>query len=388
MFDFPNSPTVGQTVTGPGGVRYTWDGTKWANSLNASAFAPLNSPPFTGTPTAPTPPATDSSSRLATTSFTQAALAPYANNVGRNLIHNGMFNVQQRGAGVFNAGAGGAIYTADRWLAATAIASDTLTVQLVAQNDANRAQIGDEAPQYLLSAAFASTGAGGVCDVMQRIENVRRLANKTLIVSFWANASAALILGANMAQNFGSGGSPSASVGTAFQTVTLSTTWARYSMTFALPSIAGKTLGTNGNDQTTLTLFFANQAVAGIDSQSGTINLWGVQLEIAQPGQTALSPLEKIEYGEDLRRCQRFYQVGNTEMLCAGYTASAYVSAQVTLPVKMRAAPSVTSNFPSPTNTTTATVGALGPDALIASAQATAAGNVIAAGTYTASADL
>jgi hypothetical protein len=29
MFDFPNSPTNGQTVTGPSNVIYSWDGTKW-----------------------------------------------------------------------------------------------------------------------------------------------------------------------------------------------------------------------------------------------------------------------------------------------------------------------------------------------------------------------
>jgi hypothetical protein len=31
-FDFPNSPVVGQMVTGSNGSSYRWDGTKWATA--------------------------------------------------------------------------------------------------------------------------------------------------------------------------------------------------------------------------------------------------------------------------------------------------------------------------------------------------------------------
>ncbi|HEY2416400.1 MAG TPA: hypothetical protein VGH84_00655, partial [Steroidobacteraceae bacterium] len=78
--DFPNSPTLNQTFVGQGGVLYIWDGAKWVAStsgLPGGPYAPL------------------------------AALG-----VGRNLLHNALFNVAQRGAGPWTTS--GAI-TMDRW---------------------------------------------------------------------------------------------------------------------------------------------------------------------------------------------------------------------------------------------------------------------------------
>ena len=50
--------------------------------VNAQGYAPLNSPVFTGTPTAPTPATNDNSTKLATTAFVQAAAAIVAQNIG------------------------------------------------------------------------------------------------------------------------------------------------------------------------------------------------------------------------------------------------------------------------------------------------------------------
>jgi hypothetical protein len=116
-FDFPASPTVGQTFTPAAGVTYTWNGYAWAFAnptvimqdtppaspasgtlwletdtgtlfmwyvdVNSSQWisvgagavgAPLNSPIFTGDPQAPTPVTTDNDTSIATTAFTQAAV--------------------------------------------------------------------------------------------------------------------------------------------------------------------------------------------------------------------------------------------------------------------------------------------------------------------------
>src|SRR5678810_1043983 len=77
MFDFPNSPTIGQQVIEPNGAAVQWDGTKWA-----SVAGQVNS------------------------------VSPLYNNVGRNLIHNSMFNVNQRGLGSWTTSG---VYTSDRW---------------------------------------------------------------------------------------------------------------------------------------------------------------------------------------------------------------------------------------------------------------------------------
>jgi hypothetical protein len=189
---------------------------------------------------------------------------------------------------------------------------------------------------------------------------LRRLANKTVTVSFWAMANSGTPkLGISLDQAFGSGGSPSANVLGTGVAVTLSTTWTRYSQTFTLPSIAGKTLGTNGNDATWLNFWssssttFASRA-GNIGVQTAIIQLWGVQLEL---GGTA-TPLEKLDPQQDLAKAQRFYctQAYSYQGL-ASTTAWAWTVVQ-TLPVQMRALPTITNNNTSATNIAGASVGA------------------------------
>lgn len=55
-------------------------------------------------------------------------------------------------------------------------------------------------------------------------------------------------------QYFGTGGSPSATVNSALLTFDCENTWSQASDTYAIPSVAGKTLGTNGDDQCYLIL--------------------------------------------------------------------------------------------------------------------------------------
>src|SRR5215831_10527895 len=103
-FDFPNSPTVGQVVTTTGGQQYQWDAVKWG------------------------PPA--------------AVAAAQMGNVGRNLLHNPYFNVQQRGVGPWTVNG----YTADRW--AQFFNGGTSSINVQANGDGMRALIGDEAARY------------------------------------------------------------------------------------------------------------------------------------------------------------------------------------------------------------------------------------------------
>src|SRR5262249_20355547 len=144
-------------------------------------------------------------------------------NVGRSLIHNGTFQVQQRGAGSWNLNSN---YTADRWQLLLINDTDTATIQTLA--DADRTAIGDEAAIYALQHVFVgSATAGSVSSVTQKIENVRRLGGKQIIVSFWARAtSGSPRIGVILSQSFGSGGSPSATINnTLGATAALPATW-------------------------------------------------------------------------------------------------------------------------------------------------------------------
>ena len=306
-----------------------------------------------------------------------------ANNTGRNLLHNPLFNVAQRGVGPFTAQG----YTLDRWYVAATL--DAINVSQQPVNDANRAQIGDESAESYMGMTFTgNAGASAFSTIYQPIEDVRRLGGKTVTVSFYAQASSALKLGVSLSQNFGVGGSPSAIVNITAQNVTLSTIYTRYSLTFALPSTAGKTLGTSRGDNTALFFWFSsgatNNAQAGnIGVQSGTINIWGVQLEVG----SVATPLEKPDPQQDLAKAQRFYQLASLIAANYGVAGSA---AQVSnlLPVVMRGNPTVTPTNNANSNVSGLTLGGDTAKVYTSGATATATGTVWISQNMTLSADL
>jgi hypothetical protein len=386
MLDFPNSPTLGTTYLGPNGVVWSWDGAKWINGTvgTSTAYAPLNSPNFIGNPTAPNPVVGDNDTSLSTTSFVQAATGTALNNVGRNLVMNPLFNIAQRGNGPFTANG----YTLDRWT--LFLSTDTASVTRQQLADADRTQIGDEAANYSCANAFTGTaGAAARTQFLHPIEDVRRLAGKTVTVSFYAQAPAPRSLGVSIDQIFGTGGSPSAAVLNNGQSVAVTTTWARYTLTFTLASLAGKTLGTAGDHSTTLNLWYSsgttNAARAGnVGVQSGTIQLWGVQLEVS----SIMTPLEKPDPQQDLAKAQRFFATGT--VIGVTYHQAGYnYAVPFSLPVMMRAIPTaVITNTASSSNLTGATLTMWTPRDGYAQGAAVATTSTILNFSYTVSADL
>jgi len=270
MFDFPSSPTIGQQVIEPNGAAVQWDGTKWA-----SVAGQVNS------------------------------VAPLYNNIGRNLIHNSMFNINQRGLGSWTTSG---VYTSDRWYMGFSGGTYTASVGAMPPNTAAGA-FGDEACQYIMINNVA--GTSGVNDyslLMQKIENVRRLSGKTITLSFWSwSDQSNMKIGVELEQQFGSGGS-AAVVGNgsrAFNLVMATPT--RFSTTITLPSVSGKTI--NAGDLTQLNFWLSNGSgytsrSGGVGVQTATIYLWGVQLEIG----STMTPLEKLDPRIELSNCQRFFE--------------------------------------------------------------------------------
>jgi hypothetical protein len=418
VFDFPSSPPNGTTVSGPNGAAWQWDGVKWLSttqggqtvvvsdtppanvgagtlwwdSVSAQLFVRYQDPNSTAWVQANSLNA--DLSLYATTAYVDTALAPAMHNVGRNKLDNALFNVAQRGPGHWVTVSG--VYTLDRWEIFSN--TDTLDLSQASLSDTNRSDIGDEAARFCLSNSFTGSAAG-YHYLSQSIEGVARLAGKTVIVSFWANAGAAQKIGINISQNFGSGGSPSTGIwalATGASVTTLAgAVFSRFSVTIPLPSIAGKTLGTNGDDSTNLAFWYSsgnsstNATAGNIGVQSGVVNLWGVQLEIAAPGQTAPSPLEKLDPATNLQRCQRYYEVASA---CAmgGYVGGAATVYPTTIrwQVPKRATPTVTSTINSNSGGGTLTLGTLTADNANVGYNAPAAGIFNANFTLTASADL
>ncbi len=269
------------------------------------------------------------------------------NNTGRNLLHNSMWRVRQRGNGPFTSG-----YTADRWKIEK-VGAGTISVTFGTFADLTRQQIGDEAARTFMSAAVVGSGsAGDYIMFVQPLEDVSQISNKTVTVSFWAYGSVAgLKIGVGIQQSFGSGGSPSADVAVAGQSVTLTASPARYFLTFAVPSTDGKTFGTTvGTSYTRLMLAFSSGAsnatrLGSPGVQSGTFVMWGLQEEFGG----AATPLDKQDLQLESIQCQRFLQGGRCIVSGYGVTGSG-ASQTYTLPGTMRTLPVVTAAGPSLTN--------------------------------------
>jgi hypothetical protein len=334
-----------------------------------AGFAPKASPAFTGNPTAPTPTAGDNDTSIATTAFVtnalstapsggvtkfngrlgdvtfsiaDAALVGTYNNIGRNYLHNPLFNIAQRGAGPFTANG---VISLDRWKVGVLGTGASISVGQLAQTDTDRAQIGDEEGTSVLDVTFVGTaGSLDYNSVVQHIENVYRLANKTVTISFWARAATAgTRLGVSLTQLFGNGGSPSGEHDILGQSVTLSTTWARYSVTLTVLSVAGRTLGTNGDHSTAFIFWFssgfANSARSGnVGVQSGNVRVWGAQLERG----IAPTPLERPDIRYDLTNCQRYYQTVDGYVSESTGTAGWAVGRVYPFVVPMRSTPVMT----------------------------------------------
>jgi hypothetical protein len=227
-------------------------------------------------------------------------------------------------------------YTLDRWY--QSIVNGTLGTTRIALADADRTAIGDEAATYAMQCVVVGGApVASVTAIQMPLEGVRPTAGKTLTISFWARAASGTPkIGVSFSQFFGTGGSPSASVNPAGSAVTISTTWARYTVTLACPSIIGKVLGTNGDDQNDVTFWFSsgttnNTQAGGIGVQSGTFSLWGMQNEVG----SVATPLEKPDPQQDLAKCQRFY------CTFAVLVPAAANPSNIVLPVTMRANPAV-----------------------------------------------
>ena len=243
-------------------------------------------------------------------SYTWAAAATsptsYGYTAGKNKIINGDFYINQRN---FTSNTT-AIYGFDRWAQAfSGGTSVTNSAQVFTPGTAPVA--GYEGKNYNRQVTVGQSAAGDYAQIIQRIESVRTLANQTATISFWAKAASGTPkISVELQQNFGTGGSPSTTVVTNAGQVTLSTSWARYSVTVSVPSISGATFGTNNDDMLVLALWTSAGSTyaartGSIGTQNNTFDLWGVQVE---PGstmtsfQTATGTLQ----GE-LAACQRYY---------------------------------------------------------------------------------
>ena len=228
--------------------------------------------------------------------FTQAEVTAgdTAARAGRkNLIINGGFDVWQRGTSFTTS----AEYTADRWQLHLSGGTSTVTQQTFT---VGQTEVPDNPTYYL---KMNTTTGDNNCGMFHRVEDVRNGAGQNVTVSFWAK-------GANPAggtfdfmssQRFGAGGSSNVEITTP---LTVTSSWAKYTHTFSLASISGKTMGTGSS-----LVLIIRQSAGDTSTTAWNLNIANVQLELG----SVATDFEHRSYGEELALCQRYYQyIGTT----------------------------------------------------------------------------
>jgi hypothetical protein len=215
---------------------------------------------------------------------------------GKNKIINGDFGVWQRSTSA-TVTADSTYYAPDRFSSVYTAGGATVTWSRQTFTPGTAPVAGYEGTFFSRLSA-TSGGAGTEMGSRQLIENVRTFAGQTATFSFWAKADSARTASIFVNQFFGSGGSSAVTVNNS--TFSVTTSWTRFSVTLTVPSITGKTVGTNSFLQA-LVYYTTGQA-------SGTpqLDTWGWQLESGSTA-TAFQTATGTIQGE-LAACQRYYQ--------------------------------------------------------------------------------
>lgn len=256
----------------------------------------------------------------------------------RNLIINGGFDINQRG---FTSTTSNGDFGFDRWRLYAGNGTTTYSAQTFTPGNPIS---GQEPKNFARIVTTGQTLSSANSLLSQRVEGVRTAAGQTVVISFWAKSgSGTPSIAVELSQVFGSGGS--ATVNTVAGKVAITTSWAKYQMSTTLPSISGKTIGTNDNLNVQLWVSAGsdfNSETNSLGIQSNTFDIWGVQLEQNyQP-----TPFEQRPIGVELQLCQRYYYrntARNTSVTYAtfanGSTQAGYFMSTNYFPVPMRIAP-------------------------------------------------
>lgn len=242
----------------------------------------------------------------------------------RNRIINGDMRIAQRGTSFASNG-----YTLDRWTFFNSGGTANVSQQTADSTD----QPENGMPNFL---RISRVSPSGILYLSQKIEDVSLYDGFAVTVSFYAKANTNITLPIRLIQEFGSGGSTAVTVGTVNTSVT--TSWAKYTANFTLPSLSGKTIGTSSY----LELAFDTPATYS------TLDITGVQLETG----TVATPFERRSIGQELALCQRYFEKKNYNSTAYERISTAFVPGTSTSTLmetvftftEKRALPSVTTS--------------------------------------------
>ena len=273
------------------------------------------------------------------------AVMPYSTYAaaGKNKIINGDFTINQRN---FTSATGNGEFGFDRWKNNVGSSGGTSTFTSQTFTPGAAPITGYEGATFAQIISASQSGVSDWSGLLQNIEDVRTFAGQTVTVSFWAKAASGTPkVGVTFEQAFGPGGS--AAIYTSATALTISTSWARYSVSIALPSLTGKTIAPgnrlglyifNSTGSTLTSLNFSNTGL-----QNGTFQYWGIQVE-AGSNATAFQTATGNPASE-LAACQRYYYravadtaYGSVAPYAVAASSSGFI-AMIQPPATMRVSP-------------------------------------------------
>ncbi len=246
----------------------------------------------------------------------------------QNYLINSNFDFWQR-ATSFTTPSSGAT-TADRFVTEYDGTIGTFTVSRQAFSVGQTAVPNE--PKFFYRWDHTAAGSGSsVRRPVQRIEDVRTLAGKTVTISFYAKADTTRSLNLGVRQFFGSGGSALVE-NAAVATFNLTTSFQKFSATYAIPSIAGKTIG-SGTDH-----YLGIQWNLPVNTTM-TIDL--AQVQINEGSEALPYSLYAKTLAQELIACQRYYEMTYSQGTAPGS------SGQLNSPIVCQIANSAGNTLPS-----------------------------------------
>jgi len=248
---------------------------------------------------------------------------------GKNKIINGDFGIWQRGTSFSNPTDN--TYTADRFTIYGNGSGWTKTVSQQTFTPGTAPVTGYESAYFYRFNQSVAGSSATYSGAYHRVEDVRTFAGQTATLSMWLKADTARTVNFAINRNYGSGGSGTDYSVVTDATINVTTSWARYTWTFSMPSVSGKTIGAGS---------FVEIGLKFPLNTTQTIDTWGWQIEsgsVATPFTTATGTVQ----GE-LAACQRYYwrtaNNGGAYQMIGRATAFSGTQADLflSLPVTMR----------------------------------------------------
>ena len=248
---------------------------------------------------------------------------------GRNLVINGAMEVSQRGTSFTADG-----YSIDRFYHQLSGGTSTLTQETFA--------LGSELEGFTKYLKMVVATGNDYCGILHKVEDVKSLPQGKATLSFYAKGTnpAAGSLEVKIFRMHNGSTVHDTLLNT---TVTLTSSWQRFTNTFDVGSLSGMATPTDNS----LIYIAIRQSGSDTGTAAWELNLTGVQLEVGPQA----TPFEHEPEAVTLSKCQRyFYSAGHQNgHVTVRYGASTYRS-RMYFEKRMRANPTITISHVSGSN--------------------------------------